>query len=145
MPWLEFWPLLRQLSGDCRYAKAQLNDPEVVERLLAEQEEEAEGDWHPPAEDWSLMHELVAQVRDRLGAVAKLVAELPTTIEQRKPLPPSFPRPQTVYGRVKAERQQVREEHYDQHLMDVVDQAKARWRAMQAEQAQEVSDAMVEQ
>lgn len=141
MPWLEFWPLVRQLSGDSRFAKAQLNDRAVVEQMLddaeADEKENGTQEWRPPAEDWSLMHELVAQVRDRLGAVAKLIAELPTTVETRRPVPPPFPRPLTEYDQALAAREKVREDQYDQHLMDVVDQAKARWRAMQDEQAQE--------
>lgn len=126
--WTKFWRLLSQLGPDSRYVKAQQNDPEIAEHL-AKQGKPDDPSWRPQAEDWTLLHELVAQVRDRLGGVAGLIADLPTAVKTRHTPPPYFPRPQTELDKARQRIEAEADKAYDDRLLDIAEAAKRRWRA----------------
>ena len=117
------------------------DDPELAEKIVADEDEDAK--WHPRPSDWTLDRELLAQVRDRLGQVASLLADLPVGVKQRHNPPPAFPRPETALDKARIAKAKREEREYDEKLLDFAEQAKARWRAQQAE-AEEVGDALAE-
>jgi hypothetical protein len=139
-PWSQFWRLLEDLEkfGDSRYVRAQQNDPDVAEEWAKrelDKKEEVGQKWRPEPEEWTLLHELTAQVRDRLGSLAALLADLPTGVKTRHSHPEPFPRPETELDRAKRRLEAEREQAYDAKLEAMVAGAKARWRAaQQAEQ-----------
>jgi hypothetical protein len=131
-PWGEFWRLLSVLGADSRYRKAMLDDPDAVAAALERDEATAEEDksaWRPDPEDWSLQHELLASINDRLGAVAALVADGPLGVKKRHEHPPPYPRPETELARQRAAREAAKQQAYDDRLTGAVERAKARWRA----------------
>ena len=129
--WGEFWRLLGQLGSDSRYVKAQLDDPEVA-RAIAQREKEEDPAWHPQAADWTLMHDLMASILDRVTEMVVITGRgLPSNGTRQ--FPPPFSRPDTELGR---QRQQVAAEtiqRYDDKILGEVERAKERWRAQQAE------------
>lgn len=138
MPWGKFWRLLDTLGDGSRYIRAQQNDPEVA-RYVAEKEAadrkaaEKAGTpppppWRPAADDWTLLHELMARNLDRTGMVATLIADLPTTVKTRTPFPSVFSRPETLLDRYRREIAEAEDKAADDRLMDLVTAAKQRWR-----------------
>jgi hypothetical protein len=131
-PWGEFWRLLSVLGADSRYRKAILNDPDAVAAALDEEAkrsgDEKPATWKPAAEDWTQLHELLAVIGDRLGAVAALVADGPVGVKQRHSHPPPYPRPETELDRQRKAREQAKDQAYDDRLLGAVEKAKRRWR-----------------
>jgi hypothetical protein len=120
------------LGADSRYRKAILDDPEAVAAALADEErseDEAAPSWKPAAEDWTSLHELLAVIADRLGAVAALVADGPIGVKKRHEHPAPYPRPETELDRQRKARELAKEQEYDDRLMGAVERAKKRWRA----------------
>lgn len=139
--WGEFWRLLSQLDEDSRFHTAQEEDEELAQRLIDRGllPDEEELVWRPAARSWSLLHELVAQVRDRQGDIAALLADLPTGVKERHKPPAQFPRPDTALGRARAEVRARREQAYDDKIHDFVEKAKERWNQMSPEQRETVA------
>lgn len=140
--------LLDQLSGDSRYRKAQLDDPEFVARVLDVRDEElarvedvADKKWRPAAVDWTRQDELLGQIRDLLGQAVPLLADLPTApgLRRRHPAIPPLTRPETEFDRQLAARKASAEKRYDDRLDDLIGQAQKRWRAS-ASDAEEATD-----
>jgi hypothetical protein len=106
----------------------------IVEREV-EDDDEAPS-WSPAAEDWTLLHEMLAQVFDRLGALAMITAHAKP--EAKGPDP--FPRPVTALSKARESMKQVKLDRYDEKLLDVVAKAQQRWRDL----SEEERDAMVQ-
>lgn len=107
--------------------------------MAAETPDEGAPPWAPALADWTLQHELLSQIRDRLGHVAALLADLPIGVKQRHTPPPDFPRPHTALDAALAEAKAAREKAYDDKLMAFADKAKARWRENEARRLAEES------
>jgi hypothetical protein len=127
-PWGEFWRLLGQLGADSRYVKAQQNDPEVADLLASQESEDDPQEWKPQAQEWTLLHELVARLGDRQGDVAALIADLPVGVKTRHTPPPAFPRPETELDKARKRIAAEREQQYDDKVIDLVERAKQRYR-----------------
>jgi hypothetical protein len=127
-PWGEFWRLLSVLGTDSRYRKAILDDPEAVAVALS-MDDGTSPSWRPESAEWTSMHELLASVVDSLGAIAALVADGPIGVKKRHEHPPPYPRPETELARQRKAIEAAKEQEYDDRLLNVVDAAKARWRA----------------
>lgn len=118
------------MGSDSRYIKAQQDDPEVAEALVEDEDEDVS--WRPQPADWTLMHELLAQIRDITADTAKLIAQLPTTVTNRGEFPQAFPRPESEVAKARIRLKRERQQRYDENLLAFAEQAKARWRAQQA-------------
>lgn len=142
LPWGKFWRLVDRLGDGTHYRRAQQNDPETARYIAEAEAAEAEAaekaglppppPWRPDPDDWTLLHELTAQTRDRLGELATLIADLPTPVKTRSKPPAQFARPETLLDierRLIAER---REKSEVDRLMDLGERAKQRWRDQQA-------------
>lgn len=130
-PWGQFWRLLDQLGRDSRYRAAQLDDPDVAELLAGE---DGGDKWSPMPADFTLMHELVAEVRDLMAdAVVILGRGLPSN--GKREFVDRFPRPDTELARALENREKTKVEKYDEDLLDFAEKAKARWRAQQEREA----------
>ena len=143
LPWGKFWRLLQQFegSGESYYARAREADEELA-GILAEELVDDEAPWKPPAADWTLLHEMMAQQRDRLGEIAALLADLPVGVKQRHTPPPMFARPDTALSKAMARIKREREEEYDAKLDAFVSDAKARWRRNKEREEQEAANAV---
>lgn len=84
-----------ELPEHCRTNSAMLNDPdraaEMAERIVEREKVEREQGrgkvgWTPDVAEWSLMHELLSQIRDTL---VRVNSEKPRAVKD-------FPRPRTV-------------------------------------------------
>lgn len=80
------------------------------------------------------MHEMVAQIRDRLGDLGAILLDLPTGVKKRHDSPPTFPRPETAMDRARAAIKAKREQAYDDKINEFVEKAKERGRALTPEQ-----------
>jgi hypothetical protein len=131
-PWGEFWRLLSQLGADSRYMKAQQDDPEMAQRI-AEAEDPDDPSWSPQAADWTLMHELMASVRDLLVDVVIITGKgLPSDGPRR--FPPPYPRPDTELEKARKRVAEIKLRTYDDKILAEVERAKDRWRAMKAQE-----------
>lgn len=76
---------------------------------------------------------MTAQVRDRLGEVATLLADLPVApgVKQRTKPPAQFLRPETELDKARRAIQEAKDKAADDRLMDLGAKAKERWRAQQ--------------
>lgn len=142
LPWGKFWRLLDQLGADSRYSAAQQNDPELARKIA---EDTAEGKtWHPDAADWTLMHDLVAEVRDLLADSVVIQGRgLPSN--GRRQFPSRYPRPVTEIDKARAAAEAARDQLADERIMAEVDRAKQRWRDQQAELQREMAEAVAEE
>jgi hypothetical protein len=147
-PWGQFWRLLSQLGSDSRYAKAQVDDPEVA-MMLAEEEiqkrnaGEAEERWRPRPADFTLLHEMAAQQIDLLSDLVVITGRGLPSNGTRK-FADRFPRPVNEMTKARKAVEAREDARYIEQMDDVVLAAKARWRAQQAAQASEVADALGE-
>lgn len=111
---------------DDRFAKAQQDDPEVAEYLAALPE--AEEKWRPAPVDFTLMHEMVAEVRDLLGELCALTADGPVAVKTRHTPPPPFPRPVSELEKARRRIKAARDAEYDADLLAFAEAGKRRWR-----------------
>jgi hypothetical protein len=146
-PWGEFWRLLSQLGADSRYAKAQQDDPELAE-VIAEEEaakkkagDETGEKWRPAPADFTLMHSMVAEVRDLLADVVVITGRGLPSNGTRK-FAERYPRPRTELDKARLRISEREDVEYMEQMDDAILAAKQRWRDQQAAQAQEVSDAL---
>jgi hypothetical protein len=150
-PWGQFWRLLSQLGADSRYSKAQVDDPELAE-MLAEEEaakrkeaarrgETIEDKWAPQPADFTLMHELVAEVRDLLADVVVITGRGLPSNGTRK-FAARFPRPQTELTKARLRVTEREDVEYMDQMDSAIMAAKQRWRDQQAAQAAEISEAV---
>lgn len=121
-----------QLGGDSRYAKALSDDPAVARLVLGESSEnEPEGhdsrgsSWRPAHSDWTMEHELLAQIRDLTGRAHFKDFGM-------------FPRPESAIETLRAEMEEARRRSGYENILSVVEAGKRRWRGM----SQEERDAM---
>lgn len=121
--------------GGSHFMAARRGDPIVAEQLLELFEDNAEKTqavWRPTDAEWTQQDELAAKSYDRLGEILSVLASqpLPQKVKPKKP-PPHHPRPVRALDLARARRRN----RYLEELDDEVEAAKARWRRMQAEQA----------
>jgi hypothetical protein len=114
-------------------------DEDLAALVVADEDETP---WKPAGSDWSLMHELTAEVRDRLGEIAALIADLPVGVKTRHKAPPQFPRPETAMTRATRRYREQQETAELQKIEDWVEKGRENWRRLQAEQAEETADAL---
>lgn len=146
-PWGKFWRLLDRLGENSYYRHAQQNDPEVaryIAELEAAEAEEAEKagrplpkkTWRPGPDDWSLLHELLAQNRDALGQMATILADMPVApgVKTRTKPPAPYPRPETALDAERRRLAEAKEQAEVDRLMVVTARAKQRWRDQQTAQ-----------
>jgi hypothetical protein len=105
-------------------------------------ESDDEKPWRPEGSDWSLMHELTAEVRDRLGEIAALIADLPVGVKTRHKSPPQFPRPETALTRATRRYREEQDAKEMQRIEDWVEKGRENWRRLQREQAEETANAL---
>lgn len=139
-PWGKFWRLLDSLGGDSRYIKAQQDDPDVAEHIASKETDE-DAPWKPANEDFTLMHEMVGEVRDLMADLVVITGRGLPSNGQRK-FGERFPRPETELTKARERHKRLREDQEAERLFEIVDVAKARWRAQQAALAEEMSDAL---
>lgn len=101
---------------------AQRNDPEVAEWLAAQPERAR---WVPPPTEWSLAHELLAGILDRLGEQTAVTANVSGRLKRPAHSPDRFPRPVTAIEKAKA-RAEVR---IERELADLITAAHASYAA----------------
>ena len=88
--------------------------------------------WRPDPDDFTLMHEILAQIRDGSAQTATLIADLPTAVKHRTRPPAAFGRPETELDRERRRIREERDQAADDRLMDITAAAKQRWKAQQA-------------
>lgn len=99
----------------------------MAEFLIAKEKPD-DPPWRPMPADFSLMHELVAQVRDLLGDVAALLADMPVGVKTRHKPPPKFLRPMTELDKARAKARDEADKAYDDRLLTLVAEGQRRWR-----------------
>lgn len=114
------------------YREAVRNDPRVVERVLALDDDDAVGQWRPQGADWSLRDEMTATLIDRLGQLLAVEAARGSGKKAKSPAP--YPRPLRAVDLARAEA----ESRYLAELDDDVEAAQARW--LKQQEAQGVTD-----
>lgn len=146
LPWGTFWRLFEQIKGsqETYFSRAQRNDPELA-ASMAPQIIDDDSPWHPPAADWTSMHELMAQTRDRLGEIAALLADMPVAVKTRHKPPPAHARPLTALAAAIEALQADRDQAEIDKVDDFVARAKARYLQNQAERGDGWSGAVGEQ
>jgi hypothetical protein len=124
-----------------------VDDPEVAE-MMAEREAADKkagkiSSWHPPQAEWTILHGMVAEVRDFLADILVVTGKgLPSDGPRR--FIDRYPRPRTELEKARlriAEREDVR---YMEQMDDAIMAAKQRWRDQQAQQAAEMAGALEE-
>lgn len=131
LPWGKFRRLLSQLGSDSKYITAQQNDPAIADHV-ARSEKPDDPAWAPQPAEFTLMHELAAEIRDRLGVVCALLADLPVAVDHRHTPPASFPRPETELVKARKRVKDERDQAYDDRLVADVERAQQRWRERHA-------------
>jgi hypothetical protein len=84
-----------------------------------------ESTWRPAHSDWTMQHELLAQVRDLL-------------MKAHFTNPVMFPRPQSAIEAMRAEIEEQRLASGYARVLDEVEAAQQRWRAMSEEERRAV-------
>lgn len=130
-PWWEFTALLQGLPSHSHFVSAQRNDPQVAEWLAAQPERAR---WVPPPTEWTLGHELLAGIFDRLGEQTAVTANVSGRMRQPAQSPDRFPRPVTAIEKAKARA----EARIERELADLITAAHASYAA---EHGKEVQDA----
>ena len=132
-PWGKFWRLLARLGADSAYQKALQDDPATVASALAADDTETEGTpWRPAVEDWSMLHELLAQIRDRQGDIAAILLDLPVAVKSRHKPPQHFPRPLTELDRARIRIQNEKDEADMARIDAFVKRGKENWKRQHA-------------
>jgi hypothetical protein len=147
-PWGQFWRLLSQLGSDSRYAKAQIDDPEVAQMLAEEENEkrkagEVPEKWRPRPADFTLLHEMMAQQIDLLSDIVVITGRGLPSNGTRK-FADRFPRPENELVKARKAVEDREDARYLEQMDEVFVAAKVRWRAQQDAQASEVADALSE-
>ena len=93
----------------------------VLEEDSERSEESEASSWRPAHSDWTMLHELLAQVRDLL-------------MKAHFTNPQMFPRPQSEIERLREEIEEQRMASGYQRVLDEVEAAQARWTAMSEEE-----------
>ena len=110
----------------------------IAEKEAAEAEEAEKAGrppappWRPDPDDFTLMHEILAQIRDGVAETATLIADLPTPVKQRTKPPAAFGRPETLLDKERRRIREERDQAADDRLLDITSAAKRRWREQQA-------------
>lgn len=116
--------------GGSHYVEAMRKDPDVIERIL-DQDEENDGEdrtWNPRGEEWDQDSELLGKILDQLTALVSIMEAHPIPAGGRRPRPiKPHPRPVRILDKYRLERRQRESDEFQEEI----EEAKRRWREAQ--------------